>query len=82
LSRSPVDRASRSKRTTSSASSAPSAAHVVVDIDAIAAMCVDYDKIDHRTRVQRYLAAEEQVATRYPDDDEAQIAITPASLTI
>lgn len=55
---------------------------MVVDIDAIAAMCVDYDKIDHRTRVQRYLAAEEQVATRYPDDDEAQIAITPASLTI
>ena len=43
-------------------------------IDAIAAMYVDYDKIDHRTRVQRYLAAEEQVAARYPDDDEAQIA--------
>jgi len=43
-------------------------------IDAIAAMYVEYDKIDHRTRVQRYLAAEEQVATRYPDDDEAQIA--------
>ena len=43
-------------------------------IDAIAAMYADYDKIDHRTRVQRYLAAEEQVATRYPDDDEAQIA--------
>src|SRR5215468_253782 len=43
-------------------------------IDAIAAMYVDYDKVDHRTRVQRYLAAEEQVATRYPDDDEAQIA--------
>src|SRR5262245_29253452 len=43
-------------------------------IDAIAAMYVDYDKTDHRTRVQRYLAAEEQVAARYPDDDEAQIA--------
>jgi hypothetical protein len=43
-------------------------------IDAIAAMYVDYDKIDHRTRVQKYLAAEEQVATRYPDDDESQIA--------
>jgi hypothetical protein len=43
-------------------------------IDAIAAMYVDYDKVDHRTRVQRYLAAEEQVAARYPDDDEAQIA--------
>ncbi|NEU97283.1 hypothetical protein [Bradyrhizobium uaiense] len=43
-------------------------------IDAIAAMYVDYDKVDHRTRVQRFLAAEEQVATHYPDDDEAQIA--------
>jgi hypothetical protein len=43
-------------------------------IDAIAAMYIDYDKVDHRTRVQRYLAAEEQVAVRYPDDDEAQIA--------
>jgi len=43
-------------------------------IDAIGAMYVDYDKVDHRTRVQRYLAAEEQVAARYADDDEAQIA--------
>ena len=43
-------------------------------IDAIAAMYVDYDKLDHRTRVQNYLKAEEQVAARYPDDDEAQIA--------
>jgi hypothetical protein len=43
-------------------------------IDAIGAMYIDYDKVDHRTRVQRYLAAEEQVAARYADDDEAQIA--------
>ncbi|WP_143202049.1 hypothetical protein [Bradyrhizobium sp. NAS96.2] len=43
-------------------------------IDAIAAMYVDYDKVDHRTRVQRFLAAEEQVAAHYADDDEAQIA--------
>jgi hypothetical protein len=43
-------------------------------IDAIAAMYVDYDELDHRTRVQKYLKAEEQVAARYPDDDEAQIA--------
>lgn len=43
-------------------------------INAIAAMYVDYDKVDHRTRVQRFLAAEEQVATHYADDDEAQIA--------
>jgi predicted negative regulator of RcsB-dependent stress response len=43
-------------------------------IDAIAAMYVDYDKVDHRTRVQRYLKATEQVAQKYPKDDEAQIA--------
>ena len=43
-------------------------------IDAIAAMYVDFDKVDHRTRVQNYLKAEEQVALRYPKDDEAQIA--------
>ncbi|MBR0696959.1 hypothetical protein JQ553_27485 [Bradyrhizobium lablabi] len=43
-------------------------------INAVAAMYVDYDKVDHRTRVQRFLAEEEQVAKRYADDDEAQIA--------
>jgi hypothetical protein len=43
-------------------------------IDALAAMYVDHDKLDHRTRVQAYLKAMEQVATRYPKDDEAQIA--------
>ena len=43
-------------------------------IDALAAMYVDYDKVDHRTRVQNYLKAQEQVAQRYPKDDEAQIA--------
>jgi hypothetical protein len=43
-------------------------------IDAIAAMYVDYDKLDHRTRVQNYLKAQEQLALRYPKDDEAQIA--------
>jgi hypothetical protein len=43
-------------------------------IDAIAAMYVDHDKVDHRTRVQRYLKATEQVAQKYPKDDEAQIA--------
>ena len=36
-------------------------------------MYADYDKIDHRTRVQAYLKAMEQLAQRYPDDDEAQI---------
>ena len=43
-------------------------------IDALAVMYVDYDKIDHRTRVQSYLKAMEALAGRYPDDDEAQIA--------
>ncbi|MGQ0681746.1 hypothetical protein [Bradyrhizobium sp.] len=42
-------------------------------IDALAQMYVDYDKIDHRSRVQSYLKAQEQVALRYPKDVEAQI---------
>lgn len=42
-------------------------------IDALASMYADYDKVDHRTRVQNYLKAQEQVALRYPKDDEAQI---------
>ena len=36
-------------------------------------MYVDYDKIDHRSRVQSYLKAMEALAGHYPDDDEAQI---------
>src|SRR5262245_4341037 len=43
-------------------------------IDALAVMYVDYDKTDHRSRVQAYLKAMEALASRYPDDDEAQIA--------
>ncbi len=43
-------------------------------IEAISAMYVDHDKVDHRTRVQKYLKATEQVALKYPKDDEAQIA--------
>ena len=42
--------------------------------DALARMYVDYDKVDHRTRVAAYLKAMEMLAGRYPDDDEAQIA--------
>src|SRR3954454_5239931 len=42
-------------------------------IDALGAMYTDYDKVDHRTRVLAYLKAMEQLAQRYPDDDEAQI---------
>ncbi len=36
-------------------------------------MYTDYDKLDHRTRVQAYLKAMEELAQTYPDDDEAQI---------
>jgi len=42
-------------------------------IDALGAMYTDYDKVDHRTRVLSYLKAMEQLAQRYPSDDEAQI---------
>lgn len=42
-------------------------------IDALAVMYVDYDKIPHQARVQSYVKAMEALATRYPDDDEAQI---------
>jgi hypothetical protein len=42
-------------------------------IDTLSAMYSDFEKVDHRTRVQNYLKAMEQLAARYPDDDEAQI---------
>jgi tetratricopeptide (TPR) repeat protein len=42
-------------------------------IDALAVMYADYDKVDHRTRIQAYAKAMEQLAQRYPSDDEAQI---------
>src|SRR5437762_2338731 len=42
-------------------------------VDALSAMYADYDKVDHRTRMQAYAKAMEQLAQRYPDDDEAQI---------
>jgi hypothetical protein len=42
-------------------------------IEALDAMYADYDKVDHRTRVLAYLKAMEQLAQRYPNDDEAQI---------
>ena len=43
-------------------------------IDALLAFYTDHDKVPHGERVQRYLAALEVLAARYPDDDEAQIA--------
>src|ERR1035437_2139928 len=42
-------------------------------IDALSAMYAEYDKVDHRTRMQAYAKAMEQLAQHYPDDDEAQI---------
>ena len=42
-------------------------------IDALAVMYADYDKVDHRTRIVAYSKAMEQLAQRYPNDDEAQI---------
>ena len=42
-------------------------------LDALSAMYADSDKIDHRTRIQAYAKAMEQLAQRYPNDDEAQI---------
>ena len=42
-------------------------------LDAVAVMYADYEKVDHRTRLQAYAKAMEQLAQRYPNDDEAQI---------
>jgi hypothetical protein len=42
-------------------------------LDALGAMYADYDKVDHRTRMQAYVKAMEALAQRYPNDDEAQI---------
>ncbi len=40
---------------------------------ALSAMYADHEKVDHRTRVLNYVKAMEQLAAKYPDDDEAQI---------
>lgn len=42
-------------------------------LDALGVMYTDYEKVDHRTRIQAYAKAMEQLALRYPNDDEAQI---------
>src|SRR6195256_5700141 len=42
-------------------------------LDALGMMYADYDKVDHRTRLLAYAKAMEQLAQRYPNDDEAQI---------
>jgi hypothetical protein len=42
-------------------------------IDALGVMYADYENVDHRTRLLAYAKAMEQLAQRYPGDDEAQI---------
>ncbi len=42
-------------------------------LDALGVMYADYEKVDHRTRMLAYAKAMEQLAQRYPKDDEAQI---------
>jgi tetratricopeptide (TPR) repeat protein len=42
-------------------------------LDALGVMYADFDKVDHRTRIVAYAKAMEQLAQRYPNDDEAQI---------
>ena len=43
-------------------------------IDALLVLYTDYEKVPFSRRTQEYLKAIEAVATRYPEDDEAQIA--------
>jgi tetratricopeptide (TPR) repeat protein len=42
-------------------------------VDALLVFYTDHDKVPHGQRVQAYTKAMEALATRYPDDDEAQI---------
>jgi hypothetical protein len=42
-------------------------------IDALGVLYADYQTVDHFTRMQAYAHAMEQLAGRYPRDDEAQI---------
>jgi hypothetical protein len=43
-------------------------------IDALALMYTDYDKLNHGQRIRLFRDAQEKMAAKYPDDDEAQIA--------
>jgi tetratricopeptide (TPR) repeat protein len=47
---------------------------------ALAVYYTDYDKLDENARIQAYGRAMKQVAARYPDDDEVQIAYALALL--
>jgi tetratricopeptide (TPR) repeat protein len=43
-------------------------------IDTLMLMYVDSDKLNHRQRITAFRDAQEKIAAKYPDDDEAQIA--------
>src|SRR5262245_22096500 len=43
-------------------------------IDALMLMYADHDKLSHVQRIRAFRDAQEKIATKYPDDDEAQIA--------
>ena len=43
-------------------------------IDALLLMYADYDKLSHGQRIRSFRDAQEKIAAKYPDDDEAQIA--------
>jgi hypothetical protein len=43
-------------------------------VDALALMYTDYDKLSHVQRIRAFRDAQEKIAAKYPDDDEAQIA--------
>ena len=43
-------------------------------IDALLLMYADYDKLSHAQRIRAFRDAQEKIAAKYPDDDEAQIA--------
>jgi tetratricopeptide (TPR) repeat protein len=43
-------------------------------IDALALMYVDYDKLSHRQRINAFRDAQEKIAAKHADDDEAKIA--------
>jgi tetratricopeptide (TPR) repeat protein len=43
-------------------------------IDALLLMYADHDKLSHVQRIRAFRDAQEKIAAKYPDDDEAQIA--------
>src|SRR5215212_8328413 len=42
-------------------------------IDALMLMYADYEKLTHTQRIRAFRDAQEKIAAKYPDDDEAQI---------